>query len=305
MSKDYYKILGVGETASHDEIKKSYRSLSLKWHPDKNNGDEANGKFQEINEAYEILGDEQKRREYNLMKSNINPFFNNMDIPIDNIFSALFGNGGMSGFMSPMPPGMSSSGNFHTFNQANSPFHFVQALQKPTPIIKNISITIEQVYTGANIPIEIDRWLMENNNKVFEREIIYVPIPKGIDEGEIIIIREKGNMINDTIKGDIKIFVKIEPNATYKRKGLDILVNHTISLKDALCGFTTEFKHINGKVYTLNNNKANIVQPGHTKIIPNMGFTRENHTGSLMLTFTIEFPSQLTPEQIKTIQEIL
>jgi len=304
MAESHYNILGVSESASQDEIKKAYRSLSLKFHPDKNNGSDSNGKYQKINEAYEVLGDDQKKEEYDALKKNRNPFFHmangsNMDIPIDNIFNAIFG-GGMQGFM---PQG----GPFFNQNQGqhgNQTFHFVQGLQKPTPIIKNISITLEQVYSGSNIPIEIERWLVENGTKVIEKEIIYLTIPKGIDDGEMVVLREKGNVISDTVKGDIKIFIRVEPNNVFKRKGLDILVDHKISLKDALCGFTMEYKHINSKTYTLNNNSV-AIQPGYTKTIAGMGLTRETHTGNLVLIFNIEFPTQLTEEQKKIIRETL
>jgi len=161
------------------------------------------------------------------------------------------------------------------------------------------------VYNGVTLPIEIDRWLVENNNKVFERETAYVTIPKGIDDGEIIVLREKGNIINQSNRGDVKIFIKVEPSPIYQRRGLDLFMTQKISLKDALCGFTFELNHINGKVYTLNNNAGTIVQPEYKKIIPNMGVTRDDHTGNLVLTFNVEFPATLTPEQINILKETL
>jgi len=221
----------------------------------------------------------------------------------ENIFSVLFGPNGIPGFVQP-------GGAFHMFNgagvqQQNNPFSFVHNMQRPTPIIKNITITMEQVFSGANIPIEIERWLMEHNNKVFEHETLYVPIPKGIDDGEIIIMRDRGNAINDTVRGDVKIFIKVEPNAVYQRRGLDLITTQKISLKDALCGFNLEYKHINEKSYTLNNSNSSIINPDYKKVIPGMGLTREQHVGNLVLIFNIEFPAQLTPEQVKVIRETL
>ena len=249
MSDNFYSTLGVSETATQDEIKRAYRGLSLKWHPDKNNNsEEANSKFKTINEAYETLGDETQRSMYDASRNNQhNPFFGMRGPPPgaggpggmseENIFSVLFGPGGM-GIPGFMPPG----GTFHVFNGGggggpNHPFSFVQNMQKPVPIVKNMSITMEQVFNGANIPIDIERWLLENNNKVFERETLYIPIPKGIDDGEIIIIRDKGNIINDAVRGDVKIFIKVEPHSVYQRKGLDLITTQKVSLKDALCGF--------------------------------------------------------------------
>jgi DnaJ-class molecular chaperone len=321
MAESFYNILGVPETASKDEIKKAYRTLSLKLHPDRNpNNLEAVSKFQKINEAYETLGDEQKKEEYDMM--NKNPFLRmaqqgggqNMDSPfqdMDDIFSALFGNvlgsmpgvkqgsqfGGPHGMHFVGQPGMHFGGpKIHVFRGGP---------QKPTPIIKTVTINMEQVLTGGTIPVDIERWLIEGENKVFENETIYVTIPKGIDDNEIIILRDKGNILNDEIKGDLKLFIKVENTTQFERKGLDLLIKKPISLKDALCGFSFELKYINGKVYTLNNNSGSIIPPEYVKIIPNMGLTREGHTGNLLIHFQVEFPEKLTEEQIKLLKEIL
>ena len=134
---------------------------------------------------------------------------------------------------------------------------------------------------------------------------MYVTVPKGIDENEIILLKDKGNVMNEQCKGDIKVFIKIMNNTDIKRNGLDLIYNKTISLKEALCGFTFEIKFINGKVYTLNNTSGNIICPEYRKIIPNMGLSRENHTGNLIVIFHVEFPEKLTNEQIKILNEIM
>jgi DnaJ family protein B protein 11 len=321
MAENYYNILGLEEGATKDEIKKAYRSLSFKFHPDKNPGNlEATGKFQKINEAYETLGDEQKREEYDMSRKN--PFIrmnstNGMDIPMDDIFNMFFngmgnpfaqmsgmggmpnGMGGMPGFPPGFPPGV----KVHVFN--GGPIGFQQALQKPSPIIKNVTITLEQILTGATVPLEIERWIVENGMKVFENETVYVTIPQGIDDGEMIILREKGNIINETAKGDIKIFVKVKNETLFKRSGLDLILEKNITLKESLCGFSFEIKYVNGKSYTLNNNKGNIIPPEYRKIYPNMGLKREEHTGNMIIHFHVDFPEKLTDEQIGKLSEVL
>ncbi len=201
MAESFYKILGVSEQATQEEIKRAYRQLSLKSHPDKNPGDsEAIGRFQKISEAYEILGNVEKRQEYDMVSRN--PFMRMGGMPggmphggmggmpggihvnMDDILQNLFGFSGMggAGMMPPgmgFPPGMMPPGaNIHVFRNG-VPININNAMQKPTPIIKNIPINMEQVMNGANIPVEIERWILENGNKVFERETIYVAIPKG------------------------------------------------------------------------------------------------------------------------------
>jgi DnaJ-class molecular chaperone len=308
MSENYYNILGVEESATQGDIKKAYRSLSFKFHPDKNLGDlESTSKFQKINEAYEILGDEQKRQEYDMSRKN--PFIrmnsNNGMHPQEEDILNMFFNGGIPGFPPGFPHNFPPGVKIHVFNGGGVQMEFQQAIQKPSPIIKNINITLEQVLTGANIPIEIDRWIHENGSKVFEKETIYIPIPQGVDDGEIIILRDKGNVINANVKGDIKIFIKITNDTLFQRSGLDLIYSKHISLKDALCGFSFEIKFINNKSYTLNNNKGSVISPEYKKIYPSMGLTRGEHTGNMIIHFHIDFPEKLTEEQIKTLSEIL
>jgi DnaJ family protein A protein 2 len=112
-------------------------------------------------------------------------------------------------------------------------------------------------------------------------------------------------MINENVKGDIKIFVKIANETLFKRIGLDLILEKKITLKEALCGFSFEIKYINGKSYTLNNNKGNIIPPDYKKFYPNMGLTRGEHKGKMIIHFQLDFPETLTEDQINKIAEIL
>lgn len=333
MSKeDFYRILEISENATQDEVKKSYRRLSLKWHPDKNPGNpEASVIFQKISEAYETIGDAEKRQEYDMIKKN--PFFGRPQQgfsqgmqfnDVDDLFSMFFSGGPMQG--RPMqhmqgvypnmqsqglPPefagifggmGMPQGGNIKIFRNG---IHVNPMMEKPPPIVKNITITMEQVFCGGNIPIEIERWVVENGNKVCENVTIYIDIFKGIDNNEIIVLRDQGNVLSDACKGDIKIFVKVDNHDKFERKGLDLIYIHRISLKEALCGFSFDLKHLNGRSYTINNKSGNIIPPNYDKVIANMGLNRENHQGSLIVHFQVEFPEKLTSEQLENISKIL
>jgi DnaJ-class molecular chaperone len=323
MSDNFYKVLGVDEKASKEEIKKSYRTMQMKYHPDKNNNSQdAINMTQKLNEAYETLGDDEKREEYDMTRNN--PFLkggSNVDVQMNDILNMMFGGMGMPGFpghidrmggfpgmqMGGFPPGMNMHGlppgtKIHFF-QGGNPMNF-QQIQKPTAIIKNIVIKLSQVLTGVNIPLEIERWIMEQGMKIFESETIYVTIPKGIDDGELILLKDKGNVLNETCKGDIKVFVKIENDSIFKRAGLDLVLEKSISLKDALCGFSFEITYINGKSYTLNNNLGNIIPHGFRKIIPNMGLERENHKGNMVIEFNVQFPEKLSESVIASLKKI-
>ena len=310
MAENLYDTLGVSESATGDEIKKAYRGLSMKWHPDKNkDSPDAVSQFQKISSAYETLSDESKRAQYNMslrnpfahmggMGGGMGPF----DMPVDDIFNMLFGGGhpmgGHMGNMGGMFPGVQV---FHGADAMN-----LQArLQKPPPIIKNVSINIYQIMGDSTIPVEIERWILENGTKMFEKETIYVEIPKGIDDNEIIILRDKGNIKSETCKGDLKLFIQVVNTTAFKRAGLDLIMEKSISLKDALCGFSFDIKYINGKSYTINNSSGNIIPANYHKMIPNMGLERNNHKGNLVIVFNVEFPDKLTPEQIAGLAKLL
>ena len=176
--------------------------------------------------------------------------------------------------------------------------------QKPTPIVKHIVVPIDKIFTGTTMPIDIERWIIQDGNKIFENETIYLTIPKGIDEGEILVLHDKGNISSDNYKGDIKIFIKIENNTEFKRNGLDLIYEKTISIKEALCGFSFELKYITGKMYTINNHSGNIISYGYNKIIPNMGFSRDQHTGNLIIIFNVKLPDKLTDEVMEQLKQI-
>lgn len=348
--EDYYKVLGVDEKTSDDEIKKAYRKLSMIHHPDKNgNTDESKRKFQEINQAYETLSDQNERRKYDMMRKmggnsgfghgpNMEHVFHfnssgpgggagaGAGIP-DEILQMLFGmgrmqggvggmhGGGMHGFpgmrgMHGMPggPGMVFQA-FHG-NHPNAQGHAsggngstprVVPVQPPETIVKTVSITLEQSYNGCSFPIEIDRQIPDNDIVRIERETLHVQIPKGILQGDSIILNEYGNMNEAGAKGDVRIMINILQHPVFKVENLDLHIEKTISLKDALCGFHFEIHHLNGRLFQLSNKPGNIIKPGSIKTIPNLGLEKNGETGSIKIKFNVDFPESLTPEQIQTL----
>ena len=136
--------------------------------------------------------------------------------------------------------------------------------------------------------------------------MLYVSVPQGIDDGESINMQDKGHNINNAVYGDVRIIFRIRGKSDFNRSGLDIVYKKTITLKEALCGFTFEMQHLNGKHLCLNNlSTPTIVKPGFKKVVNGMGMIRENSTGNMIIEFDIEFPGELTSDQITGLKQLL
>lgn len=311
MSKEsYYDILEVPKDASTSDIKKAYRSLSLKYHPDRNqNNPDATSTFQKIGEAYETLSNDEKRKEYDSGGSN--PHFHSGDPGnMNDLFNMMFGGMPMGGMpMGGMHMGGMPGGNgvhfFHGGMPGNgNPNIFFQNMQRPPAIVKNIHLTMEQSFFGLSIPIDIER--NNHSTKSNEKETLYIPIPAGIDNNEIIVVKDKGHFVNENIKGDVKLVIQITKHPLFERHGLDLIYKKQLSLKDSLCGFSFDITHVNGKILHLTNNTNHtIIKPNYKKFIPGMGFNRETNKGNLVVEFEVSFPNSLTEQQITTLKEIL
>ena len=297
--KGYYATLEVEPSASSEDIKKAYRRKSLQTHPDRSNGKDTTAAFQQVSEAYDVLGDAEKRKQYDHGVSKHSDLGNGMyahfqhseGIPQD-IFE-FFKNGPFGDL-----------GNAQFFHMdGNGRMNFQQALQRPTPIVKTIEITLEQAFSGCKLPIEVERWVCEGSIKQREKETIYVSIPEGVDENEIIVLEKKGNALSDTNKGDIKIFVKVRNTTDFIRKGLDLTYHKIVSLKEALCGFTFDMEYLDERTFKIDNHNGVVISPGFKKVIPGLGITRGDHKGNLVIEFTVTFPERLTKEQINKIKE--
>lgn len=317
----YYEVLDVNKKASDSEIKKAYRQKSLHYHPDRNNNLDASDKMKQINEAYNVLGDKTKKKQYDLEQEfGDNPFsffshasgmpfmrgetMDETNPDINELFSSLFGN------MMNTTMGGHNVPNVRIFHGGVPEEQLfgrqMNQYSKPEPLTIPLTISLEQAYYGCTIPINIERWVMIGETKITEEETTYVNVYEGIDNNEIITLGEKGNVTSEQVKGDVKIAIQIENNSCFQRNGLDLLYNKTILLKEALCGFSFELEHINNKKLAFNNkSNINVIKPNYRKKIPNMGMKRKDNIGSLIVTFQIEFPDKLTPEQLESLSTIL
>ena len=248
---DYYHILGIQQNATESDIKKAWRELSFKYHPDKhvNASDsqkkENDKKIKELNEAYETLKDPSLRRQYDNRHAN----------PFQQMFGDMFKQQQAQPFRNPYQqnPMMNIFDIINEIhNQQGEPIIFTTSFDghpmkspqtpsaPPQPIEIKVSLTLEESFTGTQIPIMIEREIKNGNGhekfSYREQERIYVTIPPGIDTDEIITIPEKGSEHNG-VKGDIKVQITLKPHEVFERKGLNLIYKHNISFKESIVGF--------------------------------------------------------------------
>ncbi len=266
--KSFYDILGVSSDVSDADLKKAYRQLSLKYHPDRCSDPDAAHMMQQVNEAYETLSDPVLRQQYDNPHMvgggghppDMNMFFQQMfgGFP----FGQMFEHGGIDIEIVHGPGGAT----------------FIR--QRPRPTVVQISITLEQAYAGATIPV----------SKPGSSEVEIIVIPAGINNGQTIPVAQ-----------DFHVCVNISSHHLFQRSGNDLYTKKTLTLKEALCGAQFSFIHLNGKNLSLNISNA-VVSPGAKKSFQGMGFTQE---GSLIVEFDVVFPTTLSQEQRDALMTVL
>jgi len=296
---DFYEILGVSRDASESEIKKAYRTLSLEFHPDRNPDPNATTKFQEISEAYETLSDPAKKQEYdqpNQMHMHGHPGFGHDFDDINNMFNMMFANSmGMGGMGMG---GMGGIPNIRIFHNV------IPVITKPNPIQQEVRITLEEAYYGIpSMKIFFER----SHNGHLEKDHINIPIPKGIDSGEVMVLKDMGHVVQDRMKGDLHLIIMLQPHVNFERKGLDLFYKKPLSLKEALCGFTLEIPHLNGKVLRISHSATSqVIKPNDKRPIQDYGMLKDGQTnGHLIIVFDVLFPEKLTESQIQLLKDIL
>lgn len=238
MSKSLYDTLDVSQDASADEIKKAYRRLARKYHPDVNKDAGAEEKFKEINAAYEILSDEQKRRQYDQYGDNMFGGQNFHDFAhsqgganLDDILRSIFGGGGGFGGFG----GQSSRGGFGGFSSGG----FGGFSEPDLDISAKITIPFNVSILGGKHALS------------FSGESFDVKIPAGIKSGEKMRVKDKGKSYQGR-KGDLILNVDVAPSPEYTREGDDLVKTIDIPLKTALFGgkviVDTLYKEITLKV---------------------------------------------------------
>src|SRR4030042_4593600 len=256
--RDYYETLGVSKNASNEEMKRAYRKLAMKYHPDRNpNKKEAEERFKEINEAYAVLSDKEKRKQYDTFGAEgFQQRFTQEDIfrgfDFDEILSNLFGGRGRreSRF------GGRSGVDFGDFFGKQGGFRDTGRMpQRGEDVVYEIAISLEEAASGGEKRISYRK-----NGKVEE---VSVKIPRGIASGKKLRLTGKGmEGRNGGPPGDLYLQVSIQEHPIITREGDDLVVEKEISFPEAVLGTTID-------VPTLEGTKRMKVPPGtqsHTKM---------------------------------------
>ncbi|KAG6488225.1 dnaJ homolog subfamily B member 1-like [Zingiber officinale] len=341
MGVDYYKVLGVDRSAKDDDLKKSYRKLAMKWHPDKNpnNKKEAEAKFKQISEAYEVLSDQQKRAVYDQygeegLKGQVPPpgaggfggaeggpsSFRFNPRSADDIFAEFFGFsspfGGMGGGTrsgSRFPGGIGGMFRDDLFGSSFSGGEggasmYTQQPRKQAPIENRLPCSLEDLYKGTTKKMKISREIVDANGKSTSvEEILTIDIKPGWKKGTKITFPEKGNEVPNIIAADIVFIIDEKPHDVFTREGNDLVTSQKISLVEALTGYTARLTTLDGRSLTIPINSS-VIHPGYVEVVPREGMPMPkdpSRKGNIRIKFDIRFPTRLTTEQKAGIKRLL
>jgi len=311
--KDYYSTLGVSKTATDKELKQAFRKLARKFHPDVNPGDKtAESKFKEVNEAYEVLGDPEKRKKYDELGANWRMYEQQAasgarpggpgfgggfsgggvhtmteeemremfgeDSPFSDFFQTFFGGGNFGGGFEDARRG---GGRGNARNRA----------RKGRDVEQEIELSLDDVYHGVTRRL---MFTLGGQNRSAD-----VRIPAGVGDGARVRIAGEGELgTGGASNGDLYLRIRLTPNAMFERKGQDLYTRVPIPLTTAVLGGEADVRTLAGKSLRLKippttQHGQMFRLKGHGMPVPG----KAGEHGDLYATADVQLPRQLTPEQ--------
>jgi DnaJ-class molecular chaperone len=329
--KDYYSVLGVPKGAAEKDIKSAYRKLARKWHPDQNpdNAKEAEEKFKEISEAYEVLGDPEKRKKYDVLGSDWQraarqaeqqrqyrrSSYGGQDVHFDFQTGGVGNGAGPSGFSDFFDMFFSGIGRRQTTQSAGFP-HRGQDLET------TIELGLRDVYDGGKKAVSLQvedvcprchgtgtdqgRICPQCNGtgRILVTKKFEVSIPKGIGDGQRIRLAGQGGAgQNGGPNGDLFLIVKLQDDSTYKRKGDDLYVDLPVSMYDLVLGGEVKVPTMGGQVAmtipegTQNNRLLRLSGKGMPKV-------KGEGAGDQYVRLIGQLPQHITDKERKLFKEL-
>ena len=237
LSKDFYKVLGVSKDATEDDITKAYRKLARKYHPDLNKTKEAEERFKDISEAYDVLSNKEQRQKYDAIRQfgmggarfSGGSGQGGFDASgFSDIFGSMFG--GAAGGRGGASYGGSRYGN---------PYEEPPTPQRGDDRKSKITLTFRQAVKGATVSLRVD-------GKQFKTHI-----PAGVKDGQKIRIAGKGRPgSNGGANGDMYLTVQVKPDPRFTMRGHDIVMDVPVTVGEAVAGARVEAHDIDGETVT-------------------------------------------------------
>jgi len=279
---NYYDVLGVEPTADEVTIKRAFRRLSLELHPDK--GKSESSRYACILKAYKVLSDIQQRKLYDLsIRPQYQPQFQEMndDTPSNSRVAVVE---------------IDASRKRVEERRQDAVESDLETIRK------TVVVSLADCYQGTTIPVKINR----NINGNIEEALLYIDIPRGTDDGEILECIGQGN-VKGRVRSDVRIKVMVDKHPFFRREGMNLVYRIELSLKEAMCGFVREIEHLDGKKYKVTSEFGRVVQPGSVRTIVGKGFIRNGcmRTGNLEINFDVKLPEDLTTTDFKKLELLL
>lgn len=347
----FYELLGLDKNASPDEIKKAYRKLAIKHHPDKGGDPE---KFKEIGQAYDVLSDPEKKQVYDeygedALKEGMGAGGGGGADPF-NIFESFFGGSPFGGGGRSRRGPRKGEDVAHPLKLSLEDLY--KGITKKLSLSKNVicsqcngkgsksgrstecgscrgsgvKVSMRQIGPGMIQQMQSvcptckgsgeavdpsDRCDKCKGNKVIqEKKILEVHVEKGMEHGQRIVFAGEADQAPDTVPGDIVFVVQQKEHTEFKRKASDLFAVKKISLTEALIGFKTVIKQLDGRELLLETKEGEITRPGSFKMVKEEGMPVRNHPfqkGNLYVQFEVIFPGdgQIPPSAYQPLENIL
>jgi curved DNA-binding protein len=301
--KDYYKTLGIDKTVSQDKIKSAYKKMAMKYHPDKNpDNKEAEDKFKEISEAYEVLSDSSKRAKYDSLGSSYKNFQNTGGSADQFDYSNWMNKNQAAGNRSTFGDYVNSGGGIsdffekifgNTYKQQDQNVNSRARAKKGQDFQTELELTLEEALKGTSRRVKVNE------------ESIDISFKPGAFQNQELKISGKGYTgKNGGANGDLIITLKVKEQLGYELKELDIYQESNIDLFTALLGGKLK---INSLGRTIDMNISPESQNGKTLKLIGLGmpkYKKANENGNLFVKLNVLLPTQLTLKEIELLNEL-